>query len=1321
MARKTATSSMPRKPRLLWANPYCLLDTSSGASMSVREMLRQLVAQGYEIRILGCTIFDNPKGAGRLQQLWQGMPVQAGQFFEAIDGEISHQLLVTTNTFRDELNSREENAWLAQYMYILDSFKPDVVWFYGGYTLDLLIANEARARGIPSAFYLVNGNYQSTQRWCRDIDLILTDSQNTANLYRQKMGFVATPIGKFIDPARFVAERHERRHLLFVNPSWEKGAAIVVQLALMLEQQRPDITLEVVEARADWSALLQEVTGRLGAPRTALDNVVVTGNTSDMRPVYQRARVLLTPSLWWESGARVLAEAMLNGIPAIVSNHGGSPGLIGDGGIVLDFPPACHEAPYQYIPSHAELQPLFEAVVAFYDDQALYEEYVARAERVGREQHHISVSTRRLSQALAPLVNQKAGNKDFLFPQRKQHKHHLAGIAARPEHLHQAQSAAPRAPQPAVPGEMNLTLSAGEPLPVMPSSDSRPPQSLPLSGTPAAVPGAPFDWDLAGQVVVLDNRASLLRQGAALKLLETGAFAMLAFDPASEVQNPAQHADNPNLQIFPHALLGDGQPATLHACLDAAMSSTLAPLPAERLPEALHQGATVLTRLPIDTIALDSIEGLPSLDWLVLDALSDTLGILEHGQRALQQALLIQARVSFQATHEGQCTLQQLRDRAERLGFHFLRLNAPQYRSLSPAADGFSSQLESAEALLIPGEERLAAYPAASRKKLAFLLHAVFDARDAVCRVLQSIDPALCSGYLQATAALQPTQQPAPAKVVQAPVQTPSNAQAELATFLDRVRQAAAPAEPLKSTEKGIFIDCGGYDGCSAIKFSINNPGFDIVTFEPNPTLWPYYDGLPTRLIKKAAYTYDGEISFTIDDVDEDGSSLIQGKRIDFTGRKKNSEFQKIKAECMDLAAFIDECSAKYDKIVLKLDVEGAEYDILERIMRRGVARKVSKLYCEFHWHKCGIPEIRHKNVVKELARTTRILDWDALDFSVHKRSAELSSKREAILRAINSSSCEESPSSPEFRNSPLNSKWGEFMRSRKITIRKAPRLKRNASIFTIGSCFAEEIRKALTGYGVQMLPEYEKVAVDHDKFVIDTLPGRPHMNFYNSATILQEFMRSAGEISYAEDDFWEVRDSIWKSGGKIYQDPYKRLTFGRSPGDLRNAIRMINEKIDFGIRNASAFVITYGMSEVFVNPESGFVVSQKPLYGGGGGADTQMKILSVEENKENILKTIEIIRRFNKGAVVFASVSPVALERTFSGQDIYVANKAGKSKLRAALDEISESDKGFIYFPSYEMVESLGEAAFEADGRHVRPDVVRSIIGAFMKAYMED
>jgi hypothetical protein len=51
-----------RTPKILWANTYCLLDTSSGAAMSVRQMLLQLVKQGYEVRILGATNFDHECG-----------------------------------------------------------------------------------------------------------------------------------------------------------------------------------------------------------------------------------------------------------------------------------------------------------------------------------------------------------------------------------------------------------------------------------------------------------------------------------------------------------------------------------------------------------------------------------------------------------------------------------------------------------------------------------------------------------------------------------------------------------------------------------------------------------------------------------------------------------------------------------------------------------------------------------------------------------------------------------------------------------------------------------------------------------------------------------------------------------------------------------------------------------------------------------------------------------------------------------------------------------------------------------------------------------
>ncbi|UXZ54259.1 TDP-N-acetylfucosamine:lipid II N-acetylfucosaminyltransferase [Halomonas sp. 7T] len=729
MAKKTpASAAQKRKPRILWANAFCLLDTSSGASMTVRQMLKQLVKAGYEVEILGATVFDHPQGA----QLFQSMALtlQAdGHMVEVEDGSLTHQLIVSKSTYRANISATVEDNWHRQYIYLLDSFKPDIVWFYGGQPLELLIADEARARDIPTAFYLANGNYKSP-RWCRDVDLVLCDSQATARMYRETVGFVATPLGKFIDSQQFVAEHHQPKRLLFVNPSFEKGASIVVQLALQLEHTRPDIEIEVVEARADWQQVLNTVTRQLGEERSSLPNVFVTPNTSDMREPYSRTRVLLAPSLWWESSGRVLAEAMLNGIPAIITNRGGMPEMIDDAGIKLDFPEACYEQPYQHLLSNEELTPLVEAVTAFYDDEAHYQTYAERAARVGREKHHLSVSTKRLTQALAPLVAQKAGNKDFLVPQRKQHKHRLAGTAAKPKFSSEAYVAPPQAVQQKV-------IAPAAPKPTL-----------------------DFDWQLSSKVVVLDNRAKLIQTGAADKLITTNAFTVLAFDPASEVANASAYEGHEHIQLFQHALLGDGQPAELNACLEATLTSTLTLLPESALPEHRRQGAKVLTQLPINTIALDSIEGLPSLDWLILDDLSDASAILANGEKALKDTLLIQARVAFQPTHEKQPNLAELQHWATRNGFRFYRFNDIQHHSHIPSTlkthERPATEQESADVLFLPSQERMAALSEEQKLKLAFVLSTVFEAKDMAYELLNEVDEKQALKYLLATGVVTP-------------------------------------------------------------------------------------------------------------------------------------------------------------------------------------------------------------------------------------------------------------------------------------------------------------------------------------------------------------------------------------------------------------------------------------------------------------------------------------------------------------------------------------------------------------------------------------
>ncbi|MBT2786014.1 MULTISPECIES: glycosyltransferase [unclassified Halomonas] len=714
--------------------------------MTVREMLLQLAARGYEIKVLGATIFDNPKGMGRLKEQYSDLNAHLHQLIEAEDGPLNHQLVVSYSHNRSHFTSHEEGLWYSQYLYMLDSFKPDVVWYYGGQTLDMLIAAEARDRGIPVAFYLANGNYKASN-WCRDIDLILTDSQATADMYRKTVGYAAKPVGKFIAPENFIAEHHERNRLLFVNPSWQKGASVVVQLAEKLERERPDIELEVVEARADWPAVLRETTRRMGEQRNSLSNVVVTPNTSDMRGPYSRARVVVAPSLWWESSGRMLAEAMLNGIPALITNRGGMPEMIGDAGIAFDFPDACYEEPYQHLLSDEELQPLTDAVISFFDDEDLYQDYVDRARQVGKEKHHLDRATDKLISALTPLVGLRAGNKDFAIIQKKRHRQRLASRATKPTFK--------------VDNSFQQLVGAGTN--AKPGEDSQS-QHLCLAND--------FTWQFKGKVMVLDNRASLIKSGLAEQMVATKAFGIVAFDPASEVKDAKQYDGSEYIQLFQHALLGDGKAATLHACVAPEMSSTLSPLPAEKLPKRHQLGAKPLAELPISSIAIDSIEGLGNLDWLILDELSDAMAVLENGKKALTHTLLIQVRVPFQLTHEKQPSFAELQHWASRNGFRFYRFHNIRHYSHLPeelnSRAPCATEQESADVLFLPSHERMAALSDENKTKLAFVLSAVFAVHDVAFELLADISKNKALEFLEAQellpkASATKTQVPPPA------------------------------------------------------------------------------------------------------------------------------------------------------------------------------------------------------------------------------------------------------------------------------------------------------------------------------------------------------------------------------------------------------------------------------------------------------------------------------------------------------------------------------------------------------------------------------
>ncbi|MDR5887794.1 class I SAM-dependent methyltransferase [Vreelandella janggokensis] len=258
-----------------------------------------------------------------------------------------------------------------------------------------------------------------------------------------------------------------------------------------------------------------------------------------------------------------------------------------------------------------------------------------------------------------------------------------------------------------------------------------------------------FHWQLKGRVVVLDNAAQLPQQANFGELMASNSLAMVAFDPASRIAAESV-ANIDEFQHVPHALLGDGQPTTLYATLDDSLSATLPPLPQQ--PAALREGSSVLAKLPVNTVTLDGIEGLASLDWLILDERADALAVLENGTRALADTLLLQVRVVFQPTHEGQPTLTEVSHWASRHGFAFYRLHNPVHRSLLPPREDIphpqATQLANGDALFIPSTERLAALSPQQRQRLAFVLDTHFGIHDLPYQLLVDIDKALAERYL---------------------------------------------------------------------------------------------------------------------------------------------------------------------------------------------------------------------------------------------------------------------------------------------------------------------------------------------------------------------------------------------------------------------------------------------------------------------------------------------------------------------------------------------------------------------------------------------
>lgn len=163
------------------------------------------------------------------------------------------------------------------------------------------------------------------------------------------------------------------------------------------------------------------------------------------------------------------------------------------------------------------------------------------------------------------------------------------------------------------------------------------------------------------------------------------------------------------------------------------------------------------------------------------------------------------------------------------------------------------------------------------------------------------------------------------------------------------------------------FLDGGTHLG-QGLRRLAGQHGVDhtwqVHTWEANPHTFERLNHVPDAFAypvvrhNQALSDRDGEIDITIETavlkretrptLMGQGSSILP--RDVWADRLPNNQFlETVQVPCVDFAAWIQRNCHPSDEIVVKLDIEGAEYHVLEHMFHIGVADWVDQYYIEWH------------------------------------------------------------------------------------------------------------------------------------------------------------------------------------------------------------------------------------------------------------------------------------------------------------------------------------------------------------------------------------
>ena len=273
-------------------------------------------------------------------------------------------------------------------------------------------------------------------------------------------------------------------------------------------------------------------------------------------------------------------------------------------------------------------------------------------------------------------------------------------------------------------------------------------------------------------------------------------------------------------------------------------------------------------------------------------------------------------------------------------------------------------------------------------------------------------------------------------------------------------------------------------------------------------------------------------------------------------------------------------------------------------------------------------------------------------------------------------------------------------------------RISKDEPIFTVGSCFARNIEKQLIveGYNVAAAqfepPEDLGFNADPDAL----------LNRYVVHSIANELRWSLGHGKPYRRQYYV------NCGRNEWFDPHLHPAVKPGPLDAVEARREAIGRYMALAREARVFIMTLGMAEAWYDKANAVYLN--------GIVPAQARSLAPDRFEFHVLEYGQILEQLNfihkllktygrPDVRILVTVSPVAINTTFTGGEVLVANTYSKSVQRAAVEAFVRTHDDVDYFPSYEsVVLSDRKRAWRRDQAHASDEIVRLNVLRMIEAY---